>query len=179
MEPFPRDFHGKFDLVHVRYATSFIKPDQVSTALENISALVKPGGYLIWTETHVSRFTLTNPDNNRHAEIWQIALDFIDKTGSADLPDQILRAAEEQDGLDVCEELTVHVSKVVPLDQVQQWEWNSMKALVPPVIPMLRPELGKEEVEKEVKRTMDDLGEILRKGESWRPVNTTLTFRRT
>ena len=104
MDPFPSAFQGKFDLVHVRYATSFIRPDQVATALKNISQLVKPGGYLVWTETHVSKFTLTNPENERHREIWQIAVDFVAKTGSADLPDQLLQAAREQQGLEVCEE---------------------------------------------------------------------------
>lgn len=51
LEPFHKDLIGKFDLVHVRLLMFGLKADEWTKAFENISTLLKPGGWAHWEET--------------------------------------------------------------------------------------------------------------------------------
>jgi hypothetical protein len=40
LKPFPAEYHGKFDLVQVRYMVVALKADAYKTAVDNVSALL-------------------------------------------------------------------------------------------------------------------------------------------
>ncbi|EMR61345.1 putative -like methyltransferase protein [Eutypa lata UCREL1] len=48
--PFPEEYHGSFDIVAVRLITAGLRGDDWAKAVQNVSALLKPGGYLQWIE---------------------------------------------------------------------------------------------------------------------------------
>ncbi|KAI0132891.1 S-adenosyl-L-methionine-dependent methyltransferase [Xylariales sp. AK1849] len=48
--PFPEEYHGSFDMVAVRLITAGLRGDDWDAAVRNVSALLKPGGYLQWIE---------------------------------------------------------------------------------------------------------------------------------
>ncbi|KAK3167845.1 hypothetical protein OEA41_004291 [Lepraria neglecta] len=50
VEPFPQEYHEKFDLVHVRLLSYAIKEQDLDKAVENIIQILRPGGYLQWQE---------------------------------------------------------------------------------------------------------------------------------
>jgi hypothetical protein len=49
LEPFPVEYHGKYDLVHLRFLLAALKEDDVKIAVKNIVALLSmildPAGY--------------------------------------------------------------------------------------------------------------------------------------
>ncbi|KAB8070021.1 hypothetical protein BDV29DRAFT_160868 [Aspergillus leporis] len=57
IEPPPSELRGQFDLVHLRLVMIGINNEDVSALVENLSLLLKPGGWLQWEE-------MNNFDNN-------------------------------------------------------------------------------------------------------------------
>lgn len=49
-EGFPEEFHGRFDVVHVRLLVLGLQVEQFTKAVGNVVKLLKPGGYLQWTD---------------------------------------------------------------------------------------------------------------------------------
>ncbi|KAG9258505.1 S-adenosyl-L-methionine-dependent methyltransferase [Emericellopsis atlantica] len=60
LQDFPEEYHGSFDLVAVRLITAGLRPENWSTAVENVTKLLKPGGYLQWIEPLHGNFRLYN-----------------------------------------------------------------------------------------------------------------------
>ncbi|KAI0195669.1 S-adenosyl-L-methionine-dependent methyltransferase [Xylaria flabelliformis] len=50
-EPFPNDLVGKFDVVNVRLIVFALKEGYGIDLVRNLMTLLKPGGYIVWTET--------------------------------------------------------------------------------------------------------------------------------
>jgi len=50
-EPFPEELLGKFDVVHLRLIIFALKDGLGIDLVKNLMTLLKPGGYLVWTET--------------------------------------------------------------------------------------------------------------------------------
>ncbi|KAJ5762328.1 uncharacterized protein N7511_005710 [Penicillium nucicola] len=48
--PFPKEHWNRYDLVHVRLLVAAIDEVDYMTAISNLSAILKPGGYLQWEE---------------------------------------------------------------------------------------------------------------------------------
>ncbi|EFZ04275.2 LaeA-like methyltransferase [Metarhizium robertsii ARSEF 23] len=63
LKPFPQEYRGTFDLVHLRLMVLALKKEQIATAAENAAALLKPGGYVQWSEVEPAKleFTPTTP----------------------------------------------------------------------------------------------------------------------
>ncbi|KAI1818225.1 S-adenosyl-L-methionine-dependent methyltransferase [Poronia punctata] len=51
-EPFPQDLIGKFDVVHLRLFVFAMKTGQGPALIENLLTLLRPGGYLVWVDSH-------------------------------------------------------------------------------------------------------------------------------
>ncbi|KAI9646935.1 hypothetical protein NHQ30_004935 [Ciborinia camelliae] len=47
---FPQEYHRSFDVVHVRLVILALKVEQIKDVVQNIVELLKPGGYLQWTD---------------------------------------------------------------------------------------------------------------------------------
>ncbi|RAH55358.1 hypothetical protein BO85DRAFT_522209 [Aspergillus piperis CBS 112811] len=57
-KPFDPRYHGQFNLVNIRGLAYAITEEKLSRALENALQLLKPGGYLQWTESEARLFRL-------------------------------------------------------------------------------------------------------------------------
>ncbi|GLA81215.1 hypothetical protein AtubIFM56815_004857 [Aspergillus tubingensis] len=57
-KPFDPRYHGQFELVNIRGLAYAITEEKLSRALENALQLLKPGGYLQWTESEARLFKL-------------------------------------------------------------------------------------------------------------------------
>ncbi|KAJ5933965.1 hypothetical protein N7454_006294 [Penicillium verhagenii] len=55
-EPFEDRYTGQFDLVNIRGMAYAVTEEKLARVLENVSCLLKPGGYLQWTESEISLF---------------------------------------------------------------------------------------------------------------------------
>lgn len=49
-KPLPRHLLAKYDVVHIRYFMGIAVNDSVQIAMDNLNAMLKPGGYLQWDE---------------------------------------------------------------------------------------------------------------------------------
>ncbi len=56
LEPFPAALHEQYDLVHVRLLVLGLKPADWQPIAQNIMALLRPGGYLVWEEVDTANF---------------------------------------------------------------------------------------------------------------------------
>ncbi|PWY82642.1 hypothetical protein BO83DRAFT_414177 [Aspergillus eucalypticola CBS 122712] len=70
-KPFDSRYHGQFDLVNIRGLAYAITEEKLSRALENALQLLKPGGYLQWTESEARLFKLfpETPDMLKALEV--------------------------------------------------------------------------------------------------------------
>ncbi|CZR35768.1 hypothetical protein FPRO06_01835 [Fusarium proliferatum] len=50
LEPFPKQYLGIYDLVHVKLLYAALKKDEWLQAVKNLKTLLKPNGYLFWSE---------------------------------------------------------------------------------------------------------------------------------
>ncbi|KAF2501279.1 hypothetical protein BU16DRAFT_522267 [Lophium mytilinum] len=48
--PFPTQYHNRYDVVNVRLVFGAIPKEQYATVAKNLLAVLKPGGYITWTE---------------------------------------------------------------------------------------------------------------------------------
>ncbi|MCJ1322229.1 hypothetical protein MMC15_007576 [Xylographa vitiligo] len=55
-KPFPEEFHGVFDIVHLRWWLSLSR-DQIDTLVNSAAWLLKEGGYIQWTEQDKTQIT--------------------------------------------------------------------------------------------------------------------------
>ncbi|KAI1018439.1 hypothetical protein LB503_005563 [Fusarium chuoi] len=50
LEPFPKEYLGTYDLVHVKLLYAALKKDDWLQAVKNLKTLLKPDGYLFWCD---------------------------------------------------------------------------------------------------------------------------------
>ncbi|KAL4860624.1 hypothetical protein BDV12DRAFT_181305 [Aspergillus spectabilis] len=61
-KPFPEEHWNRYDLVHVRLLVAALDEPEYKLAIANLSAILKPGGYLQWEEIDEdSYFAVENP----------------------------------------------------------------------------------------------------------------------
>ncbi|KAI1203573.1 S-adenosyl-L-methionine-dependent methyltransferase [Nemania serpens] len=68
-EAVPETFVEKWDVVHVRLLSFVLRDDEIPSVLQNLTRLIKPGGYLQWAEPDVASFRIekTRPGNSTEA----------------------------------------------------------------------------------------------------------------
>ncbi|KAJ5722102.1 hypothetical protein N7488_000137 [Penicillium malachiteum] len=49
-QPFPEKYHGKYDIVNVRFFMTLLDSDKIHQLLRNVMALLKPGGLFQWLD---------------------------------------------------------------------------------------------------------------------------------
>ncbi|KAL3470108.1 hypothetical protein BJX99DRAFT_264543 [Aspergillus californicus] len=65
--PFPEEHWNRYDVVHVRLLVAALEESDYKTAVSNLSAILKPGGFLQWEE--LDEETYISEDN---PVIWEI-----------------------------------------------------------------------------------------------------------
>ncbi|KAF3404183.1 hypothetical protein DPV78_003382 [Talaromyces pinophilus] len=49
-QPFPSEYHGKYDLVNLRFFMTLLNGQNLNRVLQNVMALLKPGGFFQWLD---------------------------------------------------------------------------------------------------------------------------------
>ncbi|RAK95951.1 class I SAM-dependent methyltransferase [Aspergillus ibericus CBS 121593] len=62
LKPIPEALRGQYDIVHVGLVVLVVENDDPTTVLENLLALLKPGGYLQWDESDFGGLETSSPD---------------------------------------------------------------------------------------------------------------------
>lgn len=57
-KPIPEELKGKYDVVHVRLFITVVKNDDPLPILKNLMDMLKPGGYLQWSEHSLATITV-------------------------------------------------------------------------------------------------------------------------
>ncbi|KAL4998943.1 S-adenosyl-L-methionine-dependent methyltransferase [Aspergillus recurvatus] len=101
-KPFPKEHIGKYDLVHARHLVLAIKKSNLRTAVDNISSLLKPGGYIQWEEYDFADQLAACPPCKMTSN-WEVVFDWIVQRGyslrfSSDVCDALASS-----GLDIVE----------------------------------------------------------------------------
>lgn len=52
-KPVPKELHSKYDLVHIRMLVAAMLPSEWSIVVHNVTQLLKPGGWLQWSECDI------------------------------------------------------------------------------------------------------------------------------
>lgn len=66
LEPFPAEFQGQFDVVHIRFLVFALKAGQWDRAVASAATLLKPGGWMFWEESSYYTFTSIPPSQAMH-----------------------------------------------------------------------------------------------------------------
>ncbi|KAJ5734486.1 hypothetical protein N7493_003272 [Penicillium malachiteum] len=69
MSDVPEDLTGVYDIVHVRLFSFILKNEHIKTAMDNLVKLLRPGGYIQWSEPDIPswRIRTTGPDKKTEA----------------------------------------------------------------------------------------------------------------
>ncbi|RDW86565.1 class I SAM-dependent methyltransferase [Aspergillus mulundensis] len=62
LKPFPPEYHGKYDLVYVRLLVAAVPESEYEIAVRNLVEILKPGGYIQWTD--INSAFLSSPTND-------------------------------------------------------------------------------------------------------------------
>ncbi|KAL3448136.1 S-adenosyl-L-methionine-dependent methyltransferase [Aspergillus insuetus] len=89
-QPFPEEHAGKYDLVHARHLSLTIRgAEDLKLAMQNISSLLKPGGYL-QLEEYDFQTQIDNCPPAYMTATWHIIFDWVKNSGySLDFPDDV------------------------------------------------------------------------------------------
>jgi SAM-dependent methyltransferase len=84
LEPFPRDVHGNYDLVHVRLLAFGMKKGDWLPAIRHVKDLLKPGGWLFWEETGEGSWGVM-PPSKAFTELLEVEVGFAVEVAGRDL----------------------------------------------------------------------------------------------
>jgi hypothetical protein len=85
LQPFPKELYNQYDLVHIRLLVLALRKDQFETAVANVAALAKPGGYIQWEELETKNMAFHPPSEiTTHVQsIMRNAAQYIGLTNTA------------------------------------------------------------------------------------------------
>ncbi|QSZ34861.1 hypothetical protein DSL72_007720 [Monilinia vaccinii-corymbosi] len=61
---FPEEYHSSFDVVHIRLVFPAVNAEQIKDVVKNLVELLRPGGYLQWTDAFENGIELTHRDDD-------------------------------------------------------------------------------------------------------------------
>ncbi|KAI0972148.1 S-adenosyl-L-methionine-dependent methyltransferase [Xylaria arbuscula] len=68
-EAVPKELAGVYDVVHVRHFSFVLQDHEIEQVLTNLYELLKPGGYLQWTEPDVASFRVEKGDSGDESDV--------------------------------------------------------------------------------------------------------------
>ncbi|KAL4972946.1 S-adenosyl-L-methionine-dependent methyltransferase [Aspergillus desertorum] len=101
-KPFPKEHIGKYDLVHARHLVLAVKKSNLQTAVNNISSLLKPGGYIQWEEYDFADQLAACPPCKMTSN-WEVVFDWIVQHGYSLTFSSDVRDALASSGLEIVE----------------------------------------------------------------------------
>lgn len=176
-EPFPKQYHGKFDLVYLRYTFTFLKETALASVMKNLAQVLSPNGYLVWTELNIG--TLAPVGNSpRYAEILDVGIRYMRKTGACtNLPRSLTIAAASESSLEICSETTVKPVHILSLEENQKWHHLSYSMFFPIALKILN-EVPMEEAREQAKAMTREMEDFHAQGMSWKEDLCTLVVRK-
>ncbi|MCJ1403063.1 hypothetical protein MMC11_006286 [Xylographa trunciseda] len=72
-QPFPDEYHEKFDLVHLRFLSYGVEPHQLEDLVDFVSEILRPGGYLQWQEVDaIDAWTIPETSTAKQIIYWLV-----------------------------------------------------------------------------------------------------------
>jgi hypothetical protein len=130
--PFAEQYLGHYDVVHVRLVFLAIPKDQIASVVQNLVALLKPGGYLAWDEFELGSSHDLWPDTFLNSII-DIMKDFMRSKNLTLTPTADLRAAFESHKLEniiTRDYVTFRHPELATESQV--WNKHALSSIIPP-----------------------------------------------
>ncbi|KAL4751074.1 hypothetical protein BDW72DRAFT_174651 [Aspergillus terricola var. indicus] len=101
-KPFPKEHIGQYDLVHARHLVLAVQKSALKAAVENISSLLKPGGYIQWEEyDFADQLAACSPC--KMTSNWEVVFDWIVQRGYSLTFSSDVRDALASTGLEIVE----------------------------------------------------------------------------
>ncbi|KAI0809925.1 S-adenosyl-L-methionine-dependent methyltransferase [Xylaria sp. FL0064] len=76
-EPFPDEFRGRFDVVHLRHFVLATKKDYCVPLVRNLLSLLRPGGWLVWVEAG-AQLASAEPPSEGLFQVQKVYYNFIE-----------------------------------------------------------------------------------------------------
>ncbi|KAI1741934.1 hypothetical protein F4680DRAFT_464239 [Xylaria scruposa] len=124
-EPFPNDLIGKFDVVNMRLIVFALKEGYGTELVRNLMTLLKPGGYMVWTETgpgmYKSCLTSLEPPSQAWFKYQDVDFRFAKKVGrDMNIPIS-MQYYLRQAGCVECDDKAYPSSKQLFTDKKKEW----------------------------------------------------------
>ncbi|KAF6823009.1 methyltransferase type 11 [Colletotrichum musicola] len=103
LKPFPEEFCGGFDLVHVRLLALGLKTAEWDVAVRNVAALLRPGGWVLWEDT-ADLLIRAYPPSKAYDEWWWANMRHGAKIGRDPFMPSGLAQKFQDVGLEKCEQ---------------------------------------------------------------------------
>ncbi|KAL3490990.1 hypothetical protein BJX62DRAFT_237594 [Aspergillus germanicus] len=137
LRPFPIEHRDKYDLVHVRMLVSALKVEEYEVAVRNLVEILKPGGYLQWTDLDSSHLSsapsATDPRSRPLISSW---LKFLELNNLSTCPTTTIHNAySHSNELVEISRTTYPVAGRSELkERAQKWELQAFSAVMAPVL---------------------------------------------
>ncbi|KAL1867174.1 hypothetical protein Plec18167_008715 [Paecilomyces lecythidis] len=130
-KPFPLEYHGRFDLVHVRLLLFAIRASELPKVIENLIQILAPGGYIQWDDFYTEHMGYNVPKTGLN-ELTDLVYSYAADVGfSGRLPDLVKEELEKQGLHDTFSAEYSSLSKPEAIDATKFWYRGTIKALVP------------------------------------------------
>ncbi|KAK4505953.1 hypothetical protein PRZ48_003918 [Zasmidium cellare] len=57
LQDIPDDLVGIYQIIHIQYIMAFVLDSNIDNVVQSLLKMLKPGGYLQWTETNINRYS--------------------------------------------------------------------------------------------------------------------------
>ncbi|KAL2849746.1 hypothetical protein BJX68DRAFT_275966 [Aspergillus pseudodeflectus] len=167
LRPFPIAHRERYDLVHVRMLVSALKVDEYEVAVRNLVAVLKPGGYLQWTDLDSSHLSsapsATDPRASPLITSW---LTFLELNSLSACPTTTIENAYTQSN-----ELLHISSTTYPVagrpelkERAQNWELQAFAAVMAPVLRVTGQAKSQMEAEERARQAVEGVKELFAGG---------------
>ncbi|KAL4940943.1 hypothetical protein BDV06DRAFT_12379 [Aspergillus oleicola] len=134
LEPFSPEHHNRYDLVNVRMLVAALPEAEFRTAVQNLTTILKPGGYIQWVELDTSGL-IDSPESKdpRTKFLVKSWLDFLDANNLLVCPANIIEDAYEKNGLQNISNTayTLENREEELKAQTQIWETHALSSIIP------------------------------------------------
>ncbi|BCS23503.1 class I SAM-dependent methyltransferase [Aspergillus puulaauensis] len=164
-QPFPAEHLNRYDLVHVRLLVTAFPESEFQKAVENLLTILKPGGYLQWSEVdfaHVEAGSDDHPKGTAGVQPW---MKFVEVTKiSKCAPDTLYTAYNNAGLLNVANRSYPIRGRADLVDRAQEWERQFFSTMIPVILLKIGDAADKDEADEKGSKIKLDLEEYFADG---------------
>ncbi|KAL4969527.1 class I SAM-dependent methyltransferase [Aspergillus stella-maris] len=134
LKPFPSEHHNRYDLVNVRMLVAALPEAEFRLAVQNLTTILRPGGYIQWVELDTSGLVdAPESKDTRTNFLVKSWLDYIDMNNLLLCPANILEDSYKKNGLqDISNTTYTLENREEELKaQAQIWETHALSSIIP------------------------------------------------